>query len=151
MRIRANQSGFSLIELMITVAIIGILAAIAVPAYGDYVTRGRLVEATAALSDSRIKMEQFFQDNRVYTNSCTGATSVLPIGLKYFSLTCAGLAGTGSPDAAGFKITATGTGTMVGFSYSLDSINARKTEALPTGWTTPSTNNCWVLRKDGSC
>ena len=51
---------------MIVVAVIAILAVVAIPAYGDYVIRGKLVDATTQLSDGRIKMEQFFQDNRAY-------------------------------------------------------------------------------------
>ena len=57
--------GFTLLEVMITVAIVGILAAIAIPSYGDYVTRSRIVEATNALGDYRNRMEKFFLDNRL--------------------------------------------------------------------------------------
>ncbi len=49
-------AGFTLIELMITVAIIGILAAVGLPAYNDYIIRGRVPEATSNLSAKRVKM-----------------------------------------------------------------------------------------------
>ena len=53
-----RSRGFTLIELMITVAIIAILAAVAIPSYGEYVRRGRVTEAVRALSGMRVKMEQ---------------------------------------------------------------------------------------------
>ena len=62
-----SNSGFTLIEVMITVAIVAILAAIAVPSYNEYVQRARITEATSNLSDMRNKMEQYFQDNRTWT------------------------------------------------------------------------------------
>ena len=62
-----SNSGFTLIEVMITVAIVAILAAIAVPSYNEYVQRARITEATSALADMRNKMEQYFQDNRTWT------------------------------------------------------------------------------------
>ncbi|HUV99447.1 MAG TPA: prepilin-type N-terminal cleavage/methylation domain-containing protein, partial [Gallionella sp.] len=49
-----KSGGFTLIELMIVVAVIAILSAIAIPAYNDYVIRGKLVDATTQLSDGRI-------------------------------------------------------------------------------------------------
>ncbi len=58
--------GFSLIELMVTVAIVAILAAIALPSYYEYITRSRLVDAHTRLGDLRIQMEKYFQDNRTY-------------------------------------------------------------------------------------
>ena len=50
-----TQKGFSLIELMIVVAIIGVLAAIAMPNYNQYVTRSRITEGVAGLSDARVR------------------------------------------------------------------------------------------------
>ena len=46
-----HQQGFSLIELMIAIVIVGIITAVAIPSYRDYVTRSRVPEATAALGD----------------------------------------------------------------------------------------------------
>ncbi len=61
-------TGFTLIELMVTVAIMGILAAIAVPMYSDYVTRGRIIDGTSKMGDIRTQMEKYFMDNRTYVN-----------------------------------------------------------------------------------
>ena len=62
--------GFSLIELLVAVAIVSILASIAIPGYRDYVRRGKLAEAYTNLASQRVKMEQFYQDTRTYNNAC---------------------------------------------------------------------------------
>jgi type IV pilus assembly protein PilE len=60
---RAWQRGFTLIEVMIVVAIVAILSSVAYPAYTDYVRRGQLQEAFTNLANYRIQMEQYYQDN----------------------------------------------------------------------------------------
>ena len=73
-----RAAGFTLIEVMIVVAIVAILTAIALPSYKDYIRRGRLPEAFNALADYRTKMEQYYQDNRNYgsaASKCADSTT----------------------------------------------------------------------------
>src|SRR4051794_17119813 len=94
--------GFTLIEVMIVVAIIAILAAIAIPAYGDYIRRSKIIDATQKLSTARVKMEQLFLDRRNYSTGCAN-TNIIPTSAPddTFALTCAA-------DATTYTLTATG-------------------------------------------
>ena len=65
-----GAKGFTLIEVMIVVAIVAVLAAIALPNYADYIKRGKIIEATSALSDLRTRYEQWYLDNRTYVGGC---------------------------------------------------------------------------------
>ncbi|KJZ00868.1 type IV pilin protein [Pseudoalteromonas ruthenica] len=64
-----HVKGFTLIELMVAVAIVGILAAVAYPNYQQFVISSARSEAMTALLDAASKQEQFFADNRQYTTS----------------------------------------------------------------------------------
>ncbi len=140
-----NNQGFTLIELMVVVIVVAILAAIGIPSYADYVRRGRITEAISGLSEMRVKMEQYFQDNRTYVGACAaGTVATLPANSAYFTFTCPTLTTTT------YGVTATGASNMNGFIYTLDQSNARRTTGLPSGWS-GSGNTCWVIRKDGSC
>lgn len=137
--------GFTLVELLVVVAIVGILSAIAVPQYNDYVTRSKISEASATLSEQRVKMEQYFQDNRTYVSACTAGTiAPTPTG-RYFTYACSNLTTTT------FTITATGVAGqgMSNFVYTINQANTRATTGVPTGWTTST--SCWVTKKNGSC
>jgi len=75
--VRKSQSGFTLIELMITVVVISLLAMVALPAYNDSVNKGRRTDAKSTLTSLAAKQEQYFMDNKTYTADLAnlGATS----------------------------------------------------------------------------
>lgn len=66
-----TQKGFTLVELMIAVAIIAILAAIAIPAYKDYIATSRNVEGANNLASIAIAQEEFFLENNTYFSGAT--------------------------------------------------------------------------------
>ena len=72
-RSATGRRGFTLIELMIVVAVIGILGAIAFPAYSQYVIRGKRAEGRAALMDAAALQERFFSDCNRYGSLGNGA------------------------------------------------------------------------------
>ncbi len=135
------QQGFTLIEVMITVAIVAILSAVAIPAYTDYVTRGRLTEAFTGLGGAQAAAEQFWANNRTYAGF--GLSASFPRNSSNFTYAIA------NDTASGYTITATGIGKMNGFVYTIDQSGTRKTTGSPTGWGT--NNNCWVDKKGGAC
>jgi type IV pilus assembly protein PilE len=135
---------------MIAVAIVGILAAIAYPSYQEYVLRGKFTEATARLAGDRVRLEQYYQDNRSYADfggTCVaGAVKVAyPPGAEHFDYSCSVAA-----DGQTYTLFATGTGPTAGFEFSIDQSNTRQTVAVPAGWNLPATN-CWIQRKNGTC
>lgn len=140
-----KPDGFTLIELMITLAIVAILAAIALPSYNQYVVRGKLTDAYSNLLAMRVQAEQYFQDNRQYQGMPCPATSG-----QYFTYGCAT---TLLPPT--YTITATGkAGTDVeGIAFTITESNARATNvtgpAAAKGWI--GNAGCWVVRKNGSC
>lgn len=73
-----SNAGFTLIEMMITVAIIGILAAIAYPSYQESVRKGRRADAQAALVGFSAAMERFFLQSNSYENAAGGAALPAP-------------------------------------------------------------------------
>ena len=62
---KTNQKGFTLIELMIVIAIVGILAAVALPAYQDYTIRAKLSEALATIGEAKTSVSEYFIANGV--------------------------------------------------------------------------------------
>ena len=144
------QTGFTLIEVMIVVAIIAILASIALPNYSDYVLRGKLVEATNMLSATRANMEQYYQDNRTYKTNGTilspcddTSLTALNGSLKYFKLGCPTLTPTT------YKLVATGFGTTAGFIFNVTDANVQ-TSTVGAAWGAGN-YACWAMKKGTTC
>ncbi|AIZ26401.1 TPA: pilin [Neisseria meningitidis] len=70
---KAIQKGFTLIELMIVIAIVGILAAVALPAYQDYTARAQMSEALTLAEGQKSAVVEYYSDNGTFPNSNTSA------------------------------------------------------------------------------
>ena len=142
---RDASAGFTLIELLISIVIVAILSAIAIPAYTDYVRRGRTADALASLASLRVALEQYYQDHRNY--GADGKCGVAPPSGTDFSYTCAS-----SEQGQAFLATARGNSArgMADFAYTIDHSGLRRTTALPAGWGTPPLD-CWVSSRGGPC
>jgi type IV pilus assembly protein PilE len=161
-----RAKGFTIIELMIAVVVVSILASIAIPSYNDYVVRARLSEGTGNLADLRVKMEQYYSDNRRYsvdagTKTCgipgvpDGNTPTVSDG-RYFGYQCLvdNFNGVG---AQSYTLTAVGLGAqgLDGLSFTVNQANAKTTvvqagtDMAKKGYTDNAT--CWARKKGGEC
>ena len=132
--------GFTLIELMVTIAIIGILSAVAIPAYSNYVLRARTAEAFTVLGGMQPSAEQYWSNNRTFDKMQDPA----PTANFDYAVSDA--------TASAYTVTATGKNKMAGLIYTIDQTGTRKTakaDGVFTAWGTSAT--CWVDRKGGVC
>jgi type IV pilus assembly protein PilE len=158
-----HKKGFTLLELMITVVVIAILAGIALPSYNDYVLRSKFAEATGNLADLRVKMEQYYADNRRYSSDVGGATCGIPGGntptasdARYFTYQCTpgGLNGLGAQQ---FVLQADGVPAqgLGGLSFTVDHANTKATAVVggsdiaSKGYAANA--GCWVRKKPSDC
>jgi type IV pilus assembly protein PilE len=136
---RARTRGFSLIELIVVIAIAAVLLRIAIPSYLTYVEKARRPEAKTALLDLAAREERFYTQNNYYTADATllGYASAFPVNLG------------GGPDYQ-LSVTAPGAG-VKGTTYTLQAaaVNGQGSDSCGTftldnlGNQTPTTVGCW--------
>ncbi len=167
-----TTAGFTLIELMITVTIVAILAAIAYPSYRSYVLRGQVVNATNGLTAMAANMERYYQDNRTYAKTAGGLQPPCLAGTTYGSFTISCPATLSNPPSTFTGLTqgatatvgstttyqleaiggATSSGNTTGFYYFIDQAGNQGTTVTapaPSGWITTCTST-WEM-KAGTC
>lgn len=132
----SKQAGFTLIELMIAVVVVGILTGIAVPAYTDHIVRGKIAQGVGALSEAKVRMEQVFNSERTY--DC--ALKFDPI----FKDTPFDVAVSNCTTTT-FTMTATGKSAngMSGYTYTINQ-SGEKTSKTPS---VTASQSCWLLSK----
>lgn len=139
------QRGFTLIELMIVVTILGIVAVIAVPSYGDYVRRGNRTVAKAVLMDVASRQESWLTDRKTY------ATTLSALGYPADTF-YVGKGGTPSASATGAIYSVT-LSAATATSFTVQAV-AKNSQTKDTGCTTmglnslgqrtPATGDCWT-------
>jgi type IV pilus assembly protein PilE len=126
--------GFTLIELMVVVAIVGILSTIALPAYTDYTRRSRATDGVSGLATWRMRMEQYYQDNNDYG---VGACGIAAPTSKHYTFTCASGGQT-------YVLTATAKTNSEG-TYTLNESNQQGTTQFKG---TGVSKSCWLIKGD---
>ncbi len=145
---KQQLKGFTLIEVMIVVAIVGILTMVAYPSYRNHIIRGQLTDGTNGLSAIRAQMERYYQDNRTYastgsfTTPCAADVTTRTFG--NFTVSCSG-----TPDATTFTLQAVGAGQSNGFTFTINQQEVKNTTAAASGWNTCSGK--WLTRKGDTC
>lgn len=132
-----NQYGFNLIEVMVVVAIMGLLASIAVPGYQDYIKSGNSIEAPSNLANCRVQAEQFFQDNFTYVGF-----ACVPSDAKYFDYSVE------NQSATTYTLRAAGRAAqnMGNFEFTVNQDNAKSSRFDGTTGAT-----CWLTSSTGTC
>lgn len=127
-----NKKGFTIIEILIVVVVIGILAAVVLPSYQSSVAKSRRADARAALADLAVKQEKFFAQNNTYTTEISAETG-LAVGRTtsralFYNLTVTACAG--GAISRCYLLTATATGLQADdhdcYSLAMDNVG-RKT------------------------
>jgi type IV pilus assembly protein PilE len=133
------KNGFSLIELMIAVAIVGILAAIAIPSYMAYTHRANRTDATRTMTLDAQGLERCYSQNFTYLLCANPAAGVKASPQGYYSVTIT------IPNASSFSITAT----PVAAPQTTDSacqsfsLNSAGTQLATDSSMNPNTQTCW--------
>lgn len=156
----ANNKGFTLVELMIVIAIIGILAGVAIPGYTSYMARGKIIEAGIGLSAFRTSMEQYYQDQRTYAASGTptvcGVNIMSSVQATYFTYGCVVTAATATTSqsyiAIASSVAGKGLGLAADYVYTIDDGNLKTTQKFK-GVTIPAASGvgCFIGKEGQKC
>ncbi|GGK83446.1 type IV pilin protein [Amphritea balenae] len=123
-----NEKGFSLLELMIAVAIVGIIAGVAYPSYLSMLQDSRRADGQAALMDLAARQERFFYDQRTYAASIAGLSAPAQSPEGFYNLSIVSGAGCTLPNC--FVGVAAATGAQAGdLNLLIDSRGNRKLDA----------------------
>lgn len=149
MTIITGRRGFTLIELMITVAVVGILAAIAYPSYQNSVTKSRRAEGKSLVLDAAAREERFFAQYNSYTGTVVGASGCTgsACGLNYSSTNSANgyyVLTVPANSATTYTLTATAAGTQLANdknckTFSIDNLGVKTS----TNNADAATTDCW--------
>ena len=142
-RLPRRSRGFTLIELMITVAVVAILAAVALPAYKEQVARSKRSDVQALLVEDAGYMQRYYEANNTYLSTGTGANAISPVlpnlqspksGIKNYDLSI----DSANTSATTFKLKAVPTGSMTGDkcgTYTIDNLGQKGADqSVATCW-----------------
>ncbi|WP_372748281.1 type IV pilin protein [Litorivivens sp.] len=138
-----KSKGFTLIELMIVVAVIAVLAGVAVPAYQEQIAKAKRADAASALATGAQALERYYTTNGTYLNTDGNLAAVFPTKAPDSGSANYTIAATGTPTANSFTLRATRTGSMANDrcgNLQLSSVGTRTLHDNKTGTTVA---DCW--------
>ena len=133
----ASPRGFTLIEMMVVLVVIGLLAAVAYPSYSAQIAKGRRADAKQSLIELAQKLERFYTERSTYAGATLGGAGIYPSSSVggYYTLAIA------TQTAAGFTLTATPTGKQTGDACGSFGYNQAGDKVVAGGSLT--TASCW--------